>query len=169
VREDPLPYRIEPLGDHDRAAFACGVEALDRYLKQQASQAHRRHIAKCFVAIHAGEETLGGFHTLSASSILFTDLPAGFAKRLPRYPQVPAALIGRLAVDRGHQGKGLGDFLLFDAMRRVLHTDTAATVVLVDAKDDAAVNFYRRHDFLEIGPGHKRLYLPVGTIAKIFA
>ena len=169
MSKGPLPYRVEPLGDHDRAAFSCGVEALDRYVKQQASQEHRRHVAKCFVAIHATEETLGGFYTLSASSILFTDLPAGFTKRLPRYPQVPAALLGRLAVDRGHQGKGLGDFLLFDAMRCVLHTDTAATVLLVDAKDDTAVRFYRRHDFLEIGPGHRRLYLPVGTIAKIYA
>jgi GNAT superfamily N-acetyltransferase len=155
--------------DHDRAAFSCGAEPLDRYLKQQASHQHHRHVAKCFVAIQTTEETFGGFYALSASCILFTDLPAGIAKRLPRYPQGPAALLGRLTVDRGHQGRGLGALLLFDAMRRVLHADTAATVLLVDAKDDTGVRFYRRHDFLEICPGHKRLYLPVGTIAKIFA
>jgi GNAT superfamily N-acetyltransferase len=169
VSKEPLPYRIEPLGDHDRAAFSCGVESLDRYLKQQAGQEHRRHVAKCFLAIGKEDASLGGFYTLSASSILFTDLPPALSKRLPRYPQLPAALLGRLAVDRRHQGKGLGDFLLFDAMRRVVGTDTAAAVLLVDAKDDAAANFYRRHDFLEIAAGQKRLYLPVGTIAKIFS
>jgi hypothetical protein len=110
VSKGPLAYRVEPLGDHGRTAFSCGVEPLDRYLKQQASQKHRRHVAKCFVAIQTAEETLGGFFTLSAPSILFSDLPAGFAKRLPRYPQVPAALLGRLAVDRGHQARGLAIF-----------------------------------------------------------
>jgi hypothetical protein len=136
--------------DHDRAAFSCGAEPLGRYLKQQASQQHHRHVAKCFVAIQTAEETLGGFYTLSASSILFAYLPAGIAKRLPRYPQGPAALLGRLAVDRGHQARGwLSSSFRCDAPRPSRR--------------------HRGQGFLEICPGHKRLYLPVGTIAKIFA
>jgi ribosomal protein S18 acetylase RimI-like enzyme len=165
-----VPYAIESLGtQHDRAAFSCGVEALDRFFKQQAGQESRRHVANCFVGLHKTEKTIGGFYTLSATAVIFDDLPEEFRKKLPRYPEVPAALLGRLAVDLAHRRRGLGDFLLFDAMRRTLHADLAAAVLIVDVKDEQAASFYRRHQFLDIGPGRKRLFLPVSRIAMIFA
>ena len=167
---DLVPYTIEPLGtQHDRAAFSCGVEPLDRYFKHQAGQEGRRHVANCFVGVHDAEKTIGGYYTLSATAVIFDDLPENFRKKLPRYPEVPAALLGRLAVDLAHRRRGLGDFLLFDAMRRTLHADLAAAVLIVDAKDEQAASFYRRHQFLDIGPGRGRLFLPVSRIAKIFA
>ena len=166
---DPLPYAVEPLGNHhDRAAFLCGVEMLDRYFKQQAGQEGRRHVANCFVGVHRGKNTVGGYYTLSATSVIFDNLPETLRKKLPRYPEVPAALLGRLAVDLRHRGERLGEFLLFDAMRRTLHADLAAAILVVDAKDDQATTFYKHYDFLEIGPGRKRLYLSVSEIAKIF-
>lgn len=166
----PVPYVIQPLGkDHDREAFSCGVEPLDRYFKQQAGQEGRRHVANCFVASHRSEKSIGGYYTLSATAAIFDQLPEQFRKKLPRYPEVPAALVGRLAVDIRHRSQGLGEFLLFDAMRRTLQADLAAAILVVDAKDEAAANFYRRYDFLDIGPARKRLYLPVSAIAKIFA
>ncbi len=165
-----IPYSIEPLGNqHDRAAFSCGIEPLDRYFKNQAGQESRRHVANCFVGVRKTEKSIGGYYTLSATAAIFDDLPENFRKKLPRYPEVPAALLGRLAVDLAHRGRGLGDFLLFDAMRRTLHADLAAAVLIVDAKDELAASFYRRHQFLDIGPGRKRLFLPVSRIAKIFA
>ncbi len=164
-----FPYIIEPLGkQHDRAAFSCGVEPLDRYIKQQAGQESRRHVANCFVGVNRTEKTIGGYYTLSATAVIFDQLPEEFRKKLPRYPEVPAALVGRLAVDTRHRGKRLGELLLFDAMRRTLQADLAAAILVVDAKDDAAANFYRSYDFLDIGPGRSRLYLPISEIAKIF-
>ena len=164
-----MPYVIEPLGNHhDRAAFSCGVEPLDRYFKQQAGQEARRHVANCFVGMHRSENAIGGYYTLSATAVIFDELPEEFRKKLPRYPQVPAALVGRLAVATRHRGKRLGELLLFDAMRRTLEADLAAAILVVDAKDEAAANFYRSYDFLDIGPGRRRLYLPITEIAKIF-
>lgn len=163
-------YMIEPLGSlHDRAAFSCGVEPLDRYLKQQAGQETRRHVANCFVAVPKGAKAVAGYFTLSATSVVFATLPEDFSKKLPRYPDVPAALLGRLAVDLQHRGKALGEFLLLDAMRRTMHVDLAAAVLVVDAKDEGAKAFYYRYGFLDIGPGRSRLYLPVAEIAKTFA
>ncbi len=165
-----IPYTIERLGaQHDRAVFSCGVEPLDRYFKQQAGQESRRHVANCFVGVHKAERVVGGYYTLSATAVIFDDLPEEFRKKLPRYPGVPAALLGRLAVDLAHRLRGLGDFLLFDAMRRTLHADLAAAVLIVDAKDEQAAGFYQRHGFLDIEPGRGRLFLPVSRIAKIFA
>ena len=92
------------------------------------------------------------------------DLPSETAKRLPRYPVVPAALIGRLAIDRQYRGRGLGAALLFDALARA---DTAIFAILVDAKDDAAAAFYRRHGFQPFAARPLNLFLPLGTALKL--
>ncbi|HYX26811.1 MAG TPA: GNAT family N-acetyltransferase [Thermoanaerobaculia bacterium] len=125
ANESP-PYRIDPLSaHHDRAAFASGVEPLDRYLRTQAGQDSRRRVASCFVLTRADEPAqVLGYYTLSALSIALTDLPSAVAKRLPRYPVVPATLMGRLATDSRHRGKRLGELLLFDACARVLKSAT---------------------------------------------
>ncbi len=162
-------YRIEPLGGHSRAGFSCGIEALDRYFKQQAGQESRRHVASCFVGVNAADGAIGGYYTLSATSVLLEDLQDSLRKKLPRYPEVPAALLGRLAVNLQHRGKGLGKLLLYDAMRRTLKADLAAALLVVDAKDDAAASFYRAYDFIDFGKGRSRLYLPVSEIAKVFS
>jgi GNAT superfamily N-acetyltransferase len=109
--------------DHDRMAFSCGVDALDRYLKSQASQDTRRHIANCFVASPENTSVVAGYYTFSAASIPVVDLPEDQAKRLPRYPVLPAALIGRLAVDRHYRGRNLGAALLFDAIERAVRAE----------------------------------------------
>ena len=100
----------------------------------------------------SNENTIAGYYTLSATAVVFDQLPEDFRKKLPRYPEVPAALVGRLAVDTRHRDKRLGELLLFDAMRRTLQADLAAAILVVDAKDDAAAEFYRSYDFLDIGP-----------------
>jgi GNAT superfamily N-acetyltransferase len=162
-------YRIELLGDqHDRTAFSCGVEALDRYFHMQAGQDSRRRIASCFVLV-APDGSLAGYYTLSAAGIALADLPADVAKKLPRYPLLPGALMGRLAVDRRRQGQRLGELLLFDAFSRALRSDLASYAFLVDAKDDRAEAFYQKYHFRRLsGPG-RRLYLPLAEIARLFA
>lgn len=146
------PYRIDPLSDHhDRAAFASGVEPLDRYLRAQAGQDSRRRVASCFILTRADEPAqVLGYYTLSALSIILTDLPSSIAKRLPRYPLVPATLMGRLATDSRHRGKRLGELLLFDACSRVLKSEIATFALVVDAKDAAAEQFYTRYRFLKL-------------------
>ena len=107
---DLAAIRIEPLGPgHDRSAFSCGVPALDRYLQEQAGQDARRRVAAPFVASTDGIKVLG-FYTLSATSIQLTDVPAALAKKLPRYPRLPATLLGRLATDLSARGVGLGSY-----------------------------------------------------------
>jgi predicted N-acetyltransferase YhbS len=160
--------RVGPLdGGHDKASFSCGVEALDRYLKTQASQDIRRRLASCFVLTPAEEPTrIVGYYTLSPTSIALTDLPARIVKRLPRYPAVGATLMGRLAVDSRCQGARLGEFLMLDAMARALKSEITPFAFVVDPKDEAAAKFYARFEFLPLPGGGKRLFLPMTEIAK---
>lgn len=161
--------RVEPLSDrHDRAGFASGVEPLDRYLRQQAGQDTRRRVASCFVLVAGNDPAPIGFYTLAATSVALAELPEALAKRLPRYPVVPATLMGRLAVDARHQGQEHGELLLLDAFARALRSEIASYAFVVDAKDDKAARFYRRYRFMPIVAGGRRLFVPVAEIAKLF-
>ncbi len=164
----PPGFRIEPLGaGYDRTGFSCGVEPLDRYLKTLASQDTRRRVSNCFVALPDGAGAIAGFYTLAATSIPVQDLPAGETRRLPRYPVLPAVLIGRLAVDQRYKGLQLGAALLFDAILRALRADPAVLTVVVDAKDDTAAAFYRHHGFQPFSSRPSCLFLPTGAAAKL--
>ena len=107
------PWQIVTLDSktHDRRAFSCGAPDLDRYIRERASQDVKRDVARVFVALQPGTPEICGYYSLSAASFGRDNLPADQAKRLPRYP-VPAALLGRLAVDNASKGNGLGAFLL---------------------------------------------------------
>ena len=158
-------FRFELLNaTHDRTSFRCGVDALDRYLQTQATQDMRRRMCNCFVALDNETGETAGCYTLSAASIPTTDLPTDVTKRLPRYPAVPAVRIGRLAVATRFQGRGLGAVLLWNAFSRTVDADAAAFAVLVDAKDDKAVSFYRHHGFLNLLDRPRNLYVPLATL-----
>lgn len=162
--------RIEPLSDqHDRESFASGVEPLDRYLRYQAGQDARRRVASCFVLVSDGDRVPIGFYTLAATSIALAELPGELAKWLPRYPVVPATLMGRLAIDARHQRRGHGEFMLLDAFSRVLRNDIASYAFVVDAKDDKAELFYQRYRFRFLVEGGRRLFIPMAEIAKLFS
>jgi GNAT superfamily N-acetyltransferase len=162
--------RVEPLSDrHDRAGFASGVEALDRYLRQQAGQDRRRRVASCFVLLAGDDLVPLGYYTLAATSVALVELPESLAKRLPRYPAVPATLMGRLAIDARHQRHGLGELLLFDAFSRALRSEIASYAFVVDAKDAKAAAFYARYGFRPLVQGGQRLFAAMAEIAKLFA
>ena len=170
-KQDARLCRIEPLGErHSRAAFSCGVEVLDRYLQKQAGQDVSKHIAAAFVITPDGV-TIAGFYTLSAHVVSLGELPENVSKRLPRYPNVPATLLGRLAVSREFQGGGPGELLSIDALKRVLLStrEIASAVVVVDAKVERAREFYLRHDFIRLPLQPNRLFYPVRTIEKLFS
>jgi GNAT superfamily N-acetyltransferase len=171
VTRPRAPWRIEPLDKaHERAGFTSGAMELDRYIRELASQDVRRDVARVFVAVQEGSPAVCGFYSLGASSFRREKLPVAQAKRLPHYP-VPAALLGRLAVAEGMQGKGLGAFLLMDALHRVwLASQTLAVhAMIVDARDDAAAAFYRKYGFIPFADHERQLLLPMTTLRQLLA
>jgi len=169
TRVTPAAYRIEPLGDrHNRGTFSCGADALDRYFRTQAGQDSRKRVASCFVLV-ADDGSVAGYYTLSATNIALADLPPALVKKLPRYPALPATLMGRLAIDQRQRGRGLGELLLFDAFSRTLRSEIASYAFVVDAKDDAAQAFYERYRFIQLPSAGRRLFLPLAEIAGLFA
>jgi ribosomal protein S18 acetylase RimI-like enzyme len=145
--------------EHDRGSFDCGVEALNIYLQKQAGQDMRSHYASVFVSLEEETGRISGYYTLSNASIKLDALTDSAAKRLPRYPDVPAIRLGRLAVDRVWQGRGLGTALLADAVVRCVANVSAWTALVVDAKDEDAVVFYRRFGFTRLSEGDKQLFI----------
>ncbi len=115
-----------------------------------------------------GDGALGGYYTLSATAVKLADLPDQAVRRLPRYPLVPATLLGRLAVDRRFQGRGYGRFLLADALYRVARSEIASFAVIVDAKDESARRFYERESFLPLVDQPMKLFRPVADIKQLF-
>ena len=163
-------YRIEPLSDqHDRAVFSCGVEALDRYVQKQAGQDVSIRVGVLFVITPDGT-IMAGFYTLSAHLVNLADLPESVAKKLPRYPNVPATLLGRLAISENFRGQGIGELLLLDALKRAFGNtrEVASAVIVVDAKDERARGFYLHHDFMPLPMHPNRLFYPMRTIEKLF-
>lgn len=141
---------------------------LDTYLQRQATQDVRRRIAQVFVARGEKPSAVAGYYTLSATSIDKAGLPPTLSKRLPHYP-VPAAILGRLAIDRAHQGQGLGALLLIDAMRRVVRASATLAVhaLVVDAKNERAYTFYARYGFQAFAGDGRRMFLTLETIEAL--
>lgn len=166
------PEYIVPLHKrHNRELFDCGNEPLNRYLKQQARQDLEKRVAAPFVLVEPTTSIVRGYYTLSASIISLDDLPESQKKKLPRYGQLPVTLIGRLARDKSINFKGVGEFLLMDALRRSHEhaAQIAAMAVVVDAKDEAAESFYRHFNFLPFQQTPRRLFLPMHQMATLFS
>jgi GNAT superfamily N-acetyltransferase len=160
--------RVEALGPHhDRSRFASGVEPLDRYFRSQAGQDARKNMAAPFVLV-LPDGAVGGYYTLSATGVKLIELPADITRKLPKYPLVPATLLGRLAVDRRQQGKGYGRFLLADALYRAARSEIASFAMIVDAKDDGARRFYERESFLALPDQPMKLFRPMADIRRLF-
>jgi ribosomal protein S18 acetylase RimI-like enzyme len=158
---------IAPLNPtHDRTDFRCGVEALDRYLKKQASQDIKRRISHGFVAtwLDNPKEVIG-YYTLSTLSIELNQLPEKLARKLLKHP-VPAALLGRPAVSNAAQGQGVGKMLLADAIKRtlVISDQIAIYAMVVDAINDKAKGFYEQFGFTRLSDFSPRLFLPLKSI-----
>ncbi len=149
---------------HARISFSCGVKALDRYFHQQVSQDIKRRATACYVAVDSTSKKVAGYYTLAAGGIALSDLPEAFAKKLPRYPSVPVARLGRLAVDQSYRGQKLGGVLLWDAIARVLRSDIAVYALVVDAKDEQAESFYLHYGFVKFGSLPNQLMLPLANI-----
>lgn len=160
--------RVEVLGpQHDRASFKSGAEPLDRYFQTQAGQDARKNMAAPFVLV-LPDDAIAGYYTLSSTAVNVGEWPAQTVRKLPRYPLIPATLLGRLAVDRRHQGKGYGRFLLADALFRAVSSEIASFAVIVDAKDENARRFYERESFLPFPDQPMKLFRPMADIEELF-
>ena len=161
-------FQLEPLAQqHDRAAFSCGVQSLDHYLKTQASQDMRRKANAVFVAVRAQAPTrIVGYFTLCAHTWSQDEVPEAARKHIPRYPLVSATLIGRLAVDKNDQGRGVGAVLLARALRMAYENTSVvgSSMIVVDAMDERAAGFYEAHGFIRLVDS-MRLILPMQTTA----
>lgn len=161
-----MTFQIKPLtAAIDTASFQCGSKPLDEYIRRYASQDVRRNVARVFVAAPEGDaQQLAGYFTLSAGSVSCASLPVSLAKKLPRYP-VPVALVGRLAVGKEFQGKGLGSILLADVCQKVQQASAVLAVagIIVDVKDDSAVAFYKHFGFIPLQGQAGRMLLPASV------
>jgi len=158
--------------DHDRSAFSCGQASLDEFISRYARQNQKSGVSRTFVALRPGGRVVRGYYSIAAGAVAFAELPEEQRKRLPlpmtRYP-VPVAHLGRLAVDQSAQGKGLGSFLLIDALRRI---QTAADsigihAIEVIATDDAAKGFYLKYGFVALQDHPHHLYISLKTVQKL--
>jgi len=162
---------IEPFDSatHLRSSFCCGEVALDTYIQRQASQDLKRRVAAVFVLVDSSNLDVLGYYTLSAYTVNVSALQEDFGKRLPRYPQLPATLLGRLAVDSAHKGQGLGELLLVDALRRTLETSRhiASLAVIVEPLNQPTRSFYLKYGFIPFKQERMKLYLPVQSVAGL--
>jgi ribosomal protein S18 acetylase RimI-like enzyme len=160
------PFRIEALSAvHDRKPFSSGVELLDRYLREMATQDIKRRVSNCFVALD-DRDVIAGYYTLAAAGLPLTELSAEEARRPPRYGLMPAGLIGRLAVDQAFQGRRLGAALVMNAARRAANAEPAIFALIVDAKDDMAAAFYEHLQFRRFASQPSSLFLPINAALK---
>jgi len=162
-----MPLIVEPLdaARHNRAAFVCGEQDLDDYIQQQATQNVRQGIAAVHVYVESSDPLLLpiiGYYTLSATEVSIDRLAESDRKRLPRYP-VPGMRLGKLAVASEHQGKGIGEMLIGDAVNRclALTSEAGIKILVVDALNERVVGFYEKYGFRRTADQARTLYLPL--------
>ena len=166
---DGLRYRaIELLNKgHVRQSFQCGQADLDDWFQRRASQDDKRNVARVFVACDANQGVIG-FYSLSSFTLTIEDLPEEVGRKLPRYEAIPAALIGRLARDIRVRGRGIGELLLADAVRRIISAGRTLAVfaIVVEVKDGAASAFYEGFGFRPFPQHPRRLFLLTSTAVE---
>lgn len=160
-------FRISALTrEHDRENFDCGEESLNDFLRKFARQNIERGLGKTFVATHDNTPLkISGYHTLSSGAVSFEQVN----ENLPRYP-VPVVHLGRLAIDKNEQGKGLGNILLFDAFRRSLKVADEIGIYAVEvfALSASVKKFYLHYGFESLKDDEFHLYLTIKKIRKLF-
>ena len=168
-----MTYSIKLLeAGHNRSPFFCGKESLDNYIIKQAKQDMKRRLAVVFViTTNENNKDVVGYYTLTNDGIDKEIIPDDIAKKMPpSYQTLPVTLLGRLAVDKSHQGKKLGEKLLIHALKRsseASKTEMGSIAVVVDPLDKEAVSFYEQYGFILL-PDRGRMFLLMKTIDQLF-
>jgi len=171
VTEASASFTIEVLGPHhSRDNFDCGKPPLNEYIRKQAGQDIKKKLATTYVLVAAGRTEVVGYFSLAATGVPLDSLPEEIAKRLPRYPTVPATLLGRLAIATSHHRQRLGERLLLEALRRSLQASeqVGSMAVFVDAIDDQAVDFYKAYGFVPLPDQPLCLFMTMKRIKNLF-
>ena len=166
-----MNYLTEPLdSSHDRNNFSCGNDLLDNYFWKQAKQDVKRKLSACFVLLDKNTQKISGYYTLSSNSIPNNLIPDSLKDKLPKaYLSIPTILLGRLAIHKEFQGKGMGKMLLIDSLKRCLDTSDSigAYAIIVDPLDEEAEKFYHRYGFIKL-PDSGKMFLPMKTVKELF-
>jgi ribosomal protein S18 acetylase RimI-like enzyme len=157
----------EMRGAHDRTAFESGHPRIDSYFRLTVSQDVKRGYAVCYVLVEQASGKVAGFYTLSSDGIPLTELAPEAARKLPRYPSVPAVMIGWLGRDLAYRGQSLGSLLLYDAIARLATSPIGAYALCADAIDDAAAAFYVAHQFQPFQSRPHCFFLPMKTASSL--
>ena len=161
--------RIELLDkSHNRTEFDCGNDALNQYLQRTARQHNQKGISRTFVLIDSSQpQAIIGYFTLSICEVRSVKLPSNLAKKSPQ--TVPGVKLARLAVDKLHQGQGIGEILMIEAMTKAVNiTDNAGVIGLfVDAKDERAKSYYARYGFISLEDNLLQMFLPLSTVRQL--
>lgn len=153
---------------HDRTTFTCGVERIDNFLKITASKYVEGDIGRIFVAVERDGGRLVGFYAVGPHAIDANELDASLKKRLPNYDRIASYYLSMIGVHADIQRKGLGGFLLADALKRCMHSADAigGRFVVLDAISEDAAKLYARYDFIPLVSQPGRM---VVSIAKLRA
>ena len=160
-------FTISPLDPekHRRSEFSCELPELTVFIQLRASHEGRLFASGCFVLAPINDPgRIAGYYTLTNASILLTKIPPDVAKKLPRYPEFGATLIGRMARALDFKGQDIGGLLLADALERTLAAaqQFGSVAVVVDPKTDKAARFYQRNGFNWIDD--KRMFIPMAVL-----
>ena len=166
-----MSYLVEPMSaaKHRRNQFSCEEPELTEFFHHRALGEMEARASACFVlAPKEDPGRVAGFYTLSAPTISLVKLPLALTTELPKYPNLPATLLGRLARDQEFRGAGLGDLLLISALRHALgSTSSVGSVAMVtDPKNAKADDFYRKYGFRNLGGG-RRMFLTMKEVAAL--
>lgn len=172
---DALTVTIEPFDPkkHDRAAFSCGSERIDNYLKRTAKKHQKDDFARIFVAVRSGEAVVLGYYSINAHAVEGQDLPERLAQRAPRHGQIPAAYLSIIGVDQSMQGLGLGQVLMVDALKRMisLSEEIGLAVVILDVLQEGSdadiqrrAAFYQRIGFQALPSRPSRMFFAIQDI-----
>jgi len=171
---DEPKFVIEPLDPlrHNRAAFSCGVEQVDNFLKKTANKLAAADNLRVFVMTAGGGEVMG-FYALNAHAVDYQDLPSKYARTRPRHGSIPAAYLSMIGVDAGYTGKGYGGDLLVDALTRIASAaeNIGIAVVMLDVLDDGNAGLiakrkavYEAYGFTALPSNPLRLFLPIAAV-----
>lgn len=165
-----MNYLTVPLhSSYKKEKFSCGKSLLDSYLHKQAKQDVKRKLSACFI-LPDEENNVKGYYTLSSGSIERMSLPEEIINKLPAsYYDLPVILLGRLAVNLGEQGRGIGEMLLLDALKRcyTASLQIGTMAVVVDPLDQQAVEFYEKYEFIHL-PDSGKMFLAMTTVSILF-